>query len=76
VDILLGFARLIAQEIHLLLALEFSDLFLLAERILLTLNPLNLYLSLHSFELLIVSQLIQAPLQFVGLLLGLGIAAF
>jgi hypothetical protein len=31
VEILLGFARLIAQKIHLLLALEFSDLFLLAE---------------------------------------------
>lgn len=55
VEILLSFARLIAQKIHLLLALEFSDLFLLAEGIRLALNPVNLQFPLHPFELLVVS---------------------
>ena len=55
VEILLGLARLIAQKIDLLLALEFSDLFLLAEGIRLALNTVDLQFPLHPFEVLVVS---------------------
>jgi hypothetical protein len=45
--------RLIAQEIHLLLALEFPELFLPARGVLLALQAIDIELPLYSFELLL-----------------------
>lgn len=64
-------AQLILQELHLLIALQLSNLLLSSELVLFPLDPVQLKLVLQAVELLIVFKLIQPLLSLVQLLLSL-----
>jgi len=61
-------ARLILQELHLLLELELSDLFLSAKWVLFPCDFVQLQLMLHAIELLLKLELVQLLLRLVQLL--------
>jgi hypothetical protein len=61
-------ARLLLQELHLLLEFEFSDLFLSAKWVLLPFDFVQFQLLLHTIELLLKLELVQLPLCLVQLL--------
>src|SRR2546423_11170439 len=61
-------ARLILQELHLLLELEFSDLFLATKWALFPLDLVQFQLMLHTIELLLKLELVQLLLRLVQLL--------
>src|SRR5256885_9115469 len=61
-------ARLILQELHLLLELEVSDLFLAAKWVLFPFDVVQLQLMLHTIELLLKLELVQLLLRLVQLL--------
>ena len=61
-------ARLILQELHLLLELELSDLFLAAKWVLFPFDVVQLQLMLHTIELLLKLELVQLLLRLVQLL--------
>src|SRR5256885_3262601 len=61
-------ARLILQELHLLLELELSDLFLAAKWVLFPLDVVQLQLMLHAIELLLKLELVQLLLCLIQLL--------
>ena len=63
-------ARLILQELHLLLELELSDLFLAAKWVLFPFDVVQLQLMLHTIELLLKLELVQLLLRLVQLLCG------
>jgi hypothetical protein len=63
-------ARLILQELHLLLELELSDLFLSAKVVLFPFDVVHLQLMLQTIELLLMLELVQLPLRLVQLLLA------
>ena len=63
-------ARLILQELHLLLELELSDLFLSAKLVLFPFDLVHFQLMLHTIELLLMLELVQLPLRLVQLLLA------
>src|SRR6266571_7425331 len=65
---LLG-ARLILQELHLLLELERSELFLSAKLVVFPFDLVHLQLMLQTIELLLMLELVQLPLRLVQLLL-------
>lgn len=69
----MGLAQLIAQKIHLLLALKLPNLLLLAQGIMLTLNLVKQQVSLRPFELLVAFDIVQEPLPLIDLLPGLWI---
>ena len=61
-------ARLILQELHLLLEFELSDLFLSAKWVLFPFDFVQFQLMLHTIELLLKLQLVQLPLRLAQLL--------
>jgi len=61
-------ARLILQELHLLLELERSDLFLATQWVLFPSEFVQFQLLLHTIELLLKRELVQLPLRLVQLL--------
>ncbi len=61
-------ARLLLQELHLLLELELSELFLPAPWVLFPYDFVQLQLMLHTMELLLKLELVQLPLRLVQLL--------
>jgi hypothetical protein len=61
-------ARLLLQELHVLLELEFFDLFLAAQGVVFPCNGVQLQLLLHTMELLLQLELVQLPLRLVQLL--------
>ena len=61
-------ARLLLQELHLLLELELSELFLSAPWVLFPYDFVQLQLMLHTMELLLKLELVQLPLRLVQLL--------
>jgi hypothetical protein len=61
-------ARLIPQELHLLLELELSDLFLAAKWVVFPFDLIHVQLMLHMIELLLKLELVQLPLRLVQLL--------
>ena len=61
-------ARLILQELHLLLELERSDLVLSANWVLLPFDVVQFQLLLHTIELLLKLELVELPLRLVQLL--------
>ncbi len=61
-------ARLILQELHLLLELELSDLFLAAKWVLFPFDVVHLQLMLHTIELLLKLELAQLPLRLIEFL--------
>jgi hypothetical protein len=63
-------ARLILQELHVLLELELSDLFLSAQWVVFPCDVVHLQLMLHTIELLLKLELVQLPLRLVQLLLA------
>ena len=58
-------ARLILQELHLLLELELSDLFLATHLVLFPFDVVYLQLILQPIELLLMLELVQLPLRLV-----------
>ena len=62
------YARLLLQELHLLLELERSNLFLLAYGVWFPFDLLQLQLMLHPMELLLQLELVELPLCLVELL--------
>jgi hypothetical protein len=63
-------ARLLQQELHLLLKLELSDLFLAAKWVVFPCDVVHLQLMLQPIELLLMLELVQLPLCLVQLLLA------
>ncbi len=63
-------ARLILQELHLLLELERSELFLSAQWVVFPFDFVQFQLLLHTMELLLKRELVQLPLRLVQLLRG------
>jgi hypothetical protein len=63
-------ARLILQDLHLLLEFKFSDLFLSAKWVLFPLDLVQFQLMLHTIELLLKLELVQLLLRLVQLLLA------
>ena len=61
-------ARLILQELHLLLELELSDLFLAAQWVVFPFDCVQFQLLLHTIELLLKLELVQLLLRLVQLL--------
>ena len=61
-------ARLLLQELHVLLELERSDLFLAAQWVVFPFDVVQLQLMLHTMELLLKLELVQLPLRLVQLL--------
>jgi len=61
-------ARLILQELYLLLELEFSELFLSAQWVVFPFDVIQFQLMLHTIELLLKLELVQLPLRLVQLL--------
>ena len=71
-------ARLILQELHLLLELELSELFPAAQWVVFPFDFVQFQLMLHTIELLLKLELVQLPLRLVQLLrawLGCGTGA-
>src|SRR6267378_3495745 len=58
-------ARLLLQELHLLLELELSELFLPAPWVLFPYDFVQLQLMLHTMELLLKPQLVELPLRVI-----------
>jgi hypothetical protein len=63
-------ARLILQELHVLLELELSELVLAAQWVVFPFDVVHLQLMLHTIELLLKLELVQLPLRLVQLLLA------
>ena len=63
-------ARLILQELHLLLELEISELFLAANWVVFPFELVQLQLMLQLIALLVILELVQLPLHLVQLLLA------
>jgi hypothetical protein len=63
-------ARLILQELHVLLELELSDLFLSAQWVVFPCDVVHVQLMLHTMQLLLMLELVQLPLRLVQLLLA------
>ena len=61
-------ARLILQELHVLLELEFSELFLAAQWVVFTFDFVQFQLLLHTIELLLKLELVQLLLRLAQLL--------
>ena len=63
-------ARLIPQELHVLLELELSELFLTPKWVAFPFELVHLQLILQTLELLLLLELVQLPLRLVQLLLA------
>jgi hypothetical protein len=63
-------ARLILQELQVLLELEISELFLAAQGVVFPLDLVHVQLILQAIELLLLLELVQLPLRLVQLLLA------
>ena len=62
------YARLLLQELHVLLELELSDLFLAAQWVVFPFDVVQFQLMLHTIELLLKLELVQLLLRLVQLL--------